>query len=193
MGFAVRGFFRRPFAHVNADVPDFAKRVRIYRPIVGGNMAYPFFVGDFAVDETRRQPAFRIDLRKVFGILHRERAENPVQYLRPDRLEFGRFPKRLEKRTVAEREGLYEFPVVRKHDVGRSVDVSAEHRVERKILNRPIFEARLDAVEIRTSSETFADTYAAIGGFGDEKVGISEFWECGHGIGLGFLKRTGVR
>ena len=193
MGFAVRGFFRRPFAHVNADVPDFAKRVRIYRPIVGGNMAYPFFVGDFAVDEARRQPPLRIDLRKVFDILLRERAQHPVQHLRPDRLEFRRFPKRLEKRTVTEREGLYEFPVARKHDVGRSVDVSAEHRVERKILNRPILETGLHAMKIRTSSETFADTYAAIGGFGDEKVGISEFWKRGHGIGLSILKRIGVR
>lgn len=180
MGFARCGFFRRTFAHVDADVAKLPKRVRIYGPKVGGNMAYSFFVGDFSVYETGSKPTFGIDFREIFDLLFRERFQHPVQNRSTDQLEIGGFPKRLKKRAIAEGKRFYGFSVFREHDVRSSVDVSAKNRVKGKILHRSVFEPSLDAVEIRPSSKILSDADAAIGSFGDEKMGIDRAMAHGY-------------
>lgn len=112
MRLAGGGFFRGPLAHVDADVAKIAKRVGIYGPIVGGDMAYPLFVGDFSVDEARSEPTFGIDFREVFDLLFRERFQYSVQNRGADRLEIGGLTKRLEEGAIAERKRFYGLPVL---------------------------------------------------------------------------------
>lgn len=175
MGFSGSGFIGGTFPHVNADVPYFAKRFRIHRPVVRGNMPDAFFMCDFTVDETRSEPPLGIDFGKVLGILIGNRPQYPVQYSGTYALEGRRFSKRLEQTAITERKRFHDFPVFGKDDVRSSVDVPSEYRIEREILHRSVFESSLDSVEIRTASKTLADADAAIGGFGDEKVGIGGF------------------